>query len=53
MKDKYITLSSFRFNILEALIQFSELVNEEPIEDRPLKTAIEWWKEFKLYMEDV
>lgn len=53
MDTKYITLSSFRFNILEALIQFSEHVNQEHIEDRPVRTAEDWWKEFKLYMEDI
>jgi hypothetical protein len=53
MKDKYIDLSSFRFNILEAIIQFSDIINEEPVEINNPRTAEQWWEEFKLYMEDV
>ena len=52
MKE-YINLSSFRRNILDALLQFSEQVEEEPEEIAESRTAKDWWEEFKLYMEDV
>ena len=52
MKQKYINLSSFRSNMLEALIQFSAIKDLEPEESCELRTEEDWWEEFKLYMED-
>ena len=50
---KYIDLPSFRHNILEALIQFSDIVSEEPEEINNPRTAEDWWEEFKQYMEEM
>jgi hypothetical protein len=53
MKQQYITLSSFRSDLLEKLMEFSEMIDEQPDKDRTIRTQEDWWKEFKQYMEDV
>ena len=53
MKPKYISLSSFRSNMLEALIRFSAIKDLEHEESCELRTEEDWWEKLKLYMEDI
>jgi len=51
VKQQYITLSSFRSDLLEMLIQFSEEIDDEYEEAPPSRTEKDWWEEFKEFVE--
>lgn len=50
---KIIKKESFRLNLIEAVLQFTDSISQEESDTSEDRTQEEWWEEFKLYVEEV